>query len=107
MRLDEEVGYVREILPGDAEWVGRLEVAGREHQVTARNGLWLRAPGVLRHELEPVSRPRHAPHRVILAHIQLEMLPHLPIGAQGLASRGLAARSDETHPHLALVGRRA
>src|SRR5439155_24194626 len=56
MRLHEEVRYVREILPGDAERVGRLEVAGREHQVTARDGLWLRAPGVLRYELEPVSR---------------------------------------------------
>src|SRR5439155_10501142 len=47
MRLHEEVRYVREIFSGNAKRIRRLEVAGREHEVTAPDGLRLGAPGVL------------------------------------------------------------
>src|SRR2546422_9508074 len=47
VRLHEEVRHVREIFPRDAERVGRLEVAGREHQMSARHRLRLGATRVL------------------------------------------------------------
>src|SRR2546425_11327598 len=73
MRLDEEVGYVRETLPGDAEWVGRLEVAGREHQVTVASGHLVFATGYFESP-NPLRVPGEGlPH---VSHFFVEPHPH-------------------------------
>ena len=106
VRLDEEVRHVWQVFAGDAEQVGRVEVAGRAHDVTSADRLRLRDARMPRRQLEALRRALHLHDFVILPHVQLEVIRHAPVVRQRFASRRLVAGGDERDTDLELFGGR-
>src|SRR3989442_4438948 len=65
VRLGEEVGYVREVLPGHTERIRRVKVSGCKHDVACAHPCWrpVRARNVVRSE-EHTSELQSRPHLV-------------------------------------------